>query len=107
MQPTDPFKQSTSSKQRAMGGRVVTYGALTLLGTGALVMFNQTTPSRASLADWLMAEPPTLVAQQAPQSPLQRAGASNFIASAVDRVGPSVVRIDASRIVVQQFPPCL
>ncbi|MGF1520851.1 MAG: HhoA/HhoB/HtrA family serine endopeptidase [Leptolyngbyaceae cyanobacterium] len=107
MQPVDPSKQSALSKRHAGGKRVITYGVLTLLGTGALVLLNRTTPSSASLSNWLMPEPQS-VAQQIPDvaepNPLQRAGDGNFIAAAVDRVGPSVVRIDAARTVVQQFP---
>lgn len=76
------------------------------MGTGALVLFNQTTPSRASLSDRLRHEP-SILTQQLPSitesTPLST-GESNFIATAVDRVGPSVVRIDAARTVVQQFP---
>ncbi|HEY9889894.1 MAG TPA: trypsin-like peptidase domain-containing protein, partial [Candidatus Obscuribacterales bacterium] len=84
--------------------RVITYGLLTLLGTGALVFVNQTNPSQASLSEWLLGEAPLLAQQSpAPTAVLPTPG-GNFIAAAVERVGPSVVRIDASRRVVQRVP---
>lgn len=48
---------------------------------------------------------PTLISQSATGSGRILAGQqSNFIAAAVDRVGPAVVRIDASRTVTQRVP---
>lgn len=107
MQPADPSNRSTSSEPQVKRHRVFTYGILTFLGTGALVLLNQTTPSRASLSEWFLPESQILTQQvsAAPEAvSIERAGDSNFIASAVDLVGPSVVRIDAARTVVQQFP---
>lgn len=81
-----------------------TYGLLTLVATGALVMFNRTTPSQATLLDW---ETPAPIASMLPQSETVAqlpARQSNFIAAAVERVGPAVVRIDSSRTVVQRRP---
>ena len=106
MQPADPSNHPSPSNHRSQKRRVATYGVLTLLGTGALVLLNQTTPSRASLPDWLAVQP-QMLSQQVPSasepSLIQSNGDSNFIATAVDRVGPSVVRIDSARTVVQQF----
>jgi serine protease Do len=78
--------------------QTLTYGLLTLVVTGVLLMFNRTTPSQASLLDWTRLEgnPPSLAL-------LPNEGGS-FIANAVDRVGPAVVRIDAARTVVQRVP---
>ncbi|MGD1939811.1 MAG: HhoA/HhoB/HtrA family serine endopeptidase [Leptolyngbyaceae cyanobacterium] len=95
--PSSPSPHPIRPRKR----RMVTYGVLTLLSTGALVLLNQTSPSEASLADWLRTEPPA-IAQVLPGA--TGASSSNFIADAVERVGPSVVRIDASRRVVQRSP---
>ena len=96
--PTAPSFPPPNPTPRPRKRRMATYGVLTLLGTGALVLLNHTSPSEASLADWLRTEPPA-IAQVLPG-----ASSSNFIADAVERVGPSVVRIDASRRVVQRSP---
>ena len=107
MRPANQPDYSMSSGKLPKKRRFATYGILTLLGTGALVLLNQTNPSRASLPDWLASQT-QILAQQSPAasgpSLIQQAGDGNFIAAAVDRVGPSVVRIDAARTVVQQFP---
>ena len=87
--------------------RMATYSLLTLMGTGALVLFNQTTPSEAKLSEWVQEESPpiaqevSLTVAQTPRSTFQ---STSFIADAVERVGPSVVRIDAARTVVQRTP---
>ena len=87
--------------------RMATYSLLTLMGTGALVLFNQTTPSEAKLSEWVQEELPpiaqevSLTVAQTPRSTFQ---STSFIADAVERVGPSVVRIDAARTVVQRTP---
>ena len=76
----------------------LTYALLTLVGTGALVLLNRTTPSQASLLEWAGLEPaPSTLALLPDEN-------SSFIANAVDRVGPAVVRIDAARTVVQRTP---
>ncbi|MGD1928517.1 MAG: HhoA/HhoB/HtrA family serine endopeptidase [Leptolyngbyaceae cyanobacterium] len=99
--PTAPSSPPPNPAPRPRKRRMATYGVLTLLGTGALVLLNHTSPSEASLADWLRTEPPA-IAQVLPGA--TGASSSNFIADAVERVGPSVVRIDASRRVVQRSP---
>ncbi len=89
------------------GRRLRTYGVLTLLGTTALVLFNQTTPSEARLSDWLQTELSPVaqdVSVMVAQASLPAFQSTSFIADAVERVGPSVVRIDASRTVVQRTP---
>lgn len=101
---SEPSTHRTLPKRR----RITTYGLLTLIGTGALVLFNRTTPSQASLATWFAADLPPVAQQIEPtavQSALPQVQEGNtFIADAVERVGPSVVRIDASRRVVQRTP---
>jgi Do/DeqQ family serine protease len=63
-----------------------------------LVLLNRTTPSQASLLEWAGLEPaPSTLALLPDEN-------SSFIANAVDRVGPAVVRIDAARTVVQRTP---
>ncbi|NER82994.1 MAG: trypsin-like serine protease, partial [Leptolyngbya sp. SIO1D8] len=95
-----------STQMKSKGRSVATYGLLTLLGTGALALFSQVTPSQATFSQQLAATP-QLIAQSLPAAsstvPLP-VGESNFIAAAVERVGPSVVRIDAARTVAQRFP---
>ncbi|MGF1459950.1 MAG: HhoA/HhoB/HtrA family serine endopeptidase [Leptolyngbyaceae cyanobacterium] len=107
--PNSKYIHANTHHSLPRGRRITTYGLLTLLGTGALVLFNQTTPSQASLSDWLVNERPPrsqgvsmTVAQMPPSAPSK---SSSFIADAVERVGPAVVRIDASRRVVQRVPP--
>lgn len=89
------------------GRRMKTYGVLTLLGTSALVLFNHTNPSEARLSDWLQTDLPpmaTEVSATVAQVSSPAFQSTSFIADAVERVGPSVVRIDASRTVVQRTP---
>ena len=87
-----------NSPRRNPWRQTLTYGLLTLVVTGVLMMFNRTTPSQASLLNWTRLEgnPPSLAL-------LPNEGGS-FIANAVERVGPAVVRIDAARTVVQRVP---
>jgi serine protease Do len=90
--------RNSPSPRRTPWRQTLTYGLLTLVVTGVLMMFSRTTPSQASLLDWTRLEgnPPSLAL-------LPNEGDS-FIANAVDRVGSAVVRIDAARTVVQQVP---
>ncbi|MGD1860571.1 MAG: HhoA/HhoB/HtrA family serine endopeptidase [Leptolyngbyaceae cyanobacterium] len=105
--PTSNPSSSSTSRPLFKKRRTATYGLLTLLGTGALVLLNQTTPSEASLTDWL-ADELTLDARPAATEVAQTLPSvtqnNNFIADAVEEVGPSVVRIDASRRVAQRVP---
>jgi serine protease Do len=90
--------RNSPSPRRTPWRQTLTYGLLTLVVTGVLMMFSRTTPSQASLLDWTRLEgnPPSLAL-------LPNEG-NSFIANAVDRVGAAVVRIDAARTVVQQVP---
>ncbi|MBD0266798.1 MAG: trypsin-like peptidase domain-containing protein [Cyanobacteria bacterium Co-bin8] len=75
--------------------QLMTGAMLTLASTGAVVA-TQPTPARASL------EAPILLSQGTGR--LLTGQGTNFIADAVERVGPAVVRIDAARTVVRQTP---
>ena len=77
--PTAPSSPPPNPAPRPRKRRMATYGVLTLLGTGALVLLNHTSPSEASLADWLRTEPPA-IAQVLPGA--TGASSSNFIADA-------------------------
>jgi len=105
--PTSNSPEPTTHHALPKRRRIATYGLLTLLGTGALVWFNQTAPSEASLSDWLSGESAPIVQDVSAllaQNSLPASQSTSFIADAVERVGPSVVRIDASRTVVQRLP---
>jgi len=114
--PTSNLRDRPIHRSRPKKRRVATYGLLTLLGTGALVLLNQTHPSQASLSDWFTSELPPITQQISAQSDdqvqaqvesLPRSESNSFIANAVEQVGPSVVRIDASRQIVQRVPRVL
>lgn len=76
-----------------------TYGIMTLAGTVAIALASNNLPSDASLLDSaLLGQAPTGTER------LLLGQSSNFIADAVERVGPAVVRIDAARTVVQRAP---
>ncbi|MBD2102198.1 HhoA/HhoB/HtrA family serine endopeptidase [Leptolyngbya sp. FACHB-261] len=80
--------------------------SLLLLGAGGMLISSRWSPADAGTE--AVAVGRTLVAQAAPGTiPGNRAAAfgSNFIASAVERVGPAVVRIDSSRTVTMRVPP--
>ena len=106
--PMHPQKSSDPITHHALprGRRLKTYGVLTLLGTTALVLLNQTTPSEASLSNWLQTElsptPRNAISMTVAPVSLPAFQSISFIADAVERVGHSVVRIDASRTVVQR-----
>ncbi|MFE4108106.1 HhoA/HhoB/HtrA family serine endopeptidase [Almyronema epifaneia] len=75
------------------------YFLLTLTGTGAIFLASRNVSSGAVM-------PAPLVSQVPPAGSnrlLSQTG-TNFIAAAVERVGPAVVRIDASRTVTQRRP---
>jgi Do/DeqQ family serine protease len=79
------------------------YLGLPLLGATSALCLSQGMKPHASIAQ--SADPsaaPTLVAQASRTSTL--VGGDNFIATAVDRTGPAVVRIDASRTVKARRP---
>lgn len=105
---TSPERKLRPFRHLPRWRQMLAYGTLTLVGTGALVLLNRTTPSQATLLDLIDPEPAPLLVAQESGSPATVAQLpprdSNFIAAAVDRVGPAVVRIDASRTVVQRVP---
>ncbi|MBF2034770.1 MAG: trypsin-like peptidase domain-containing protein [Leptolyngbyaceae cyanobacterium T60_A2020_046] len=105
---TSPERKLRPFRHLPRWRQMLAYGTLTLVGTGALVLLNRTIPSQATLLDLIDPEPAPLLVAQESGSPATVAQLpprdSNFIAAAVDRVGPAVVRIDASRTVVQRVP---
>ncbi|NJN49540.1 MAG: serine protease [Alkalinema sp. RL_2_19] len=98
---------------KRLSQRVVTYTLLPLAGAGLAMATVQGLSSRPSIAQ--SAAPtvsasavaaPTLVAQNRTGS-LAAAGSANFIADAVERVGPAVVRINAARTIKARRSPVL
>jgi len=80
------------------------YLSLVLLGAGGMVLGDRLLNEQALSSP---TETPT-VSQIPTQNPLNGVlgrNDNNFIANAVEQVGPSVVRINASRTVSQQVPP--
>jgi Do/DeqQ family serine protease len=73
----------------------VTYTSLVLVGALGTVIGSQLIPDRSLSPQPSIAQLP---------APLPSQGDANFIAKAVERVGPAVVRIDASRTVRSQRP---
>ncbi len=73
-----------------------TYLSVLLVGSLATLVGTQLVPTKSSLA------PQPSIAQLA--APLPAQGDQNFIARAVEKVGPAVVRIDASRTVKTRIP---
>ncbi|MDJ0705211.1 MAG: HhoA/HhoB/HtrA family serine endopeptidase [Leptolyngbyaceae cyanobacterium MO_188.B28] len=75
------------------------YGLLAVMGAGVSLLALRTAPSRAvPLAQHPISQAPSGTSR------LFVGEGSNFIAAAVERVGPAVVRIDSSRTVTQQLP---
>ncbi|MEM1309627.1 MAG: hypothetical protein AAGF98_09130, partial [Cyanobacteria bacterium P01_H01_bin.153] len=94
--PTSNSSESSTPQVLFKKRRTATYGLLTLLGTGALVLLNQTTSSEASLTNWLadeLAPSAQVISTEIAQTLPPAARNTNFIADAVEQVGPSVVRI--------------
>jgi Do/DeqQ family serine protease len=83
MSSKHPFRQS------------ITYVSLVLVGALGTVIGSQLIPDRSLSPRPSIAQLP---------APLPSQGDANFIAKAVERVGPAVVRIDASRTVRSQRP---
>lgn len=75
----------------------VTYLSLLFVGSVGTLLGTQMIPSKAM-------QPPPVIAQLPAALP---GGDQNFISAAVDRVGPAVVRIDASRTVRSRVPSIL
>jgi Do/DeqQ family serine protease len=110
MKPQDPQiqdqTQSIPGRWSNRWQRRVMYVLLPIAGAGLALSAAQGLTSRASMAQSIapLAAPtsaPMLVAQSRTEA-IAAAGNVNFIADAVDRVGPAVVRIESSRTVKAQ-----
>jgi S1-C subfamily serine protease len=93
-----------SSRRKSWQQRFTLYALLPIVGSGIAIAAHQAVLPPASVAQ--------SIAQSAPApnrtSAIAASGGINFIADAVDRVGPAVVRIDSSRKVkVAQRPSVL
>lgn len=101
----NPQTMSLSFKQLA------TYASLLVLGSGAGVLGSQYVLNQERARNRFSEAPAIL--RPLPQSTSLAVGAanssgtSNFIALAVEKVGPAVVRIDAARKVVSDIPDAL
>ncbi|MEM6715496.1 MAG: hypothetical protein AAF622_10520, partial [Cyanobacteria bacterium P01_C01_bin.147] len=88
--PMHPQKSPDPITYHALprGRRLKTYGVLTLLGTTALVLLNQTTPSEASLSNWLQTElsptPRNAISMTVAPVSLPAFQSTSFIADAVE-----------------------
>ena len=88
-----------SDRSKELWRQMIAYGLLTLTGVGAIFLAYRAAPSRAvSLAEPLISQAPSGTNR------LFVGQGANFIAAAVEKVGPAVVRIDSSRTVTQQLP---
>lgn len=76
-------------------GKSVTYLSLMALGAAAAMFATHLMPASSPLVTPSLAQLP---------APLPAGNDINFIARAVDQVGPAVVRIDASRTVQTRVP---
>lgn len=85
--------------------RVMTYTLLPIASAGLAVATVHGINSKPSIAQsTATATAPTLVAQSRTGT-IAASGGANFIADAVDRVGPAVVRIDAARTIKARQSP--
>ncbi|HEY9895925.1 MAG TPA: HhoA/HhoB/HtrA family serine endopeptidase [Candidatus Sericytochromatia bacterium] len=97
--------------------QVATYVSLLAIGSGAGILGSQYFLPRQQV-EINTADVPTML-KPSPQKPASQtaafapyaltagSGNANFIATAVERVGPAVVRIDASRKVINNLPEAL
>lgn len=83
--------------------RMVMYTLLPIAGASLAIAALQGTASRPSIAQ-SVAPAPTLLAQGR-TGMIAATGGANFIADAVERVGPAVVRIDAARTIKARRSP--
>jgi Do/DeqQ family serine protease len=100
-QTTAPFTQSAVPSARPKGWQRLALSALLpIAGVGLAMAAASGMVSRPSIAQSTPATlpAPTLVAQDRTGA-IAASGGVNFIADAVDRVGPAVVRIESSRTV--------
>jgi Do/DeqQ family serine protease len=82
----------------ALSKRLAMYALLPIAGASVAIAGMQWTPRPSIAQDQPSATAPMLVAQSRTGT-IAATGGSNFIADAVEAVGPAVVRIDASRTV--------
>jgi Do/DeqQ family serine protease len=85
------FRRSTKLQRLVLGGLVP------FLASVATIAATQSLNPQPSIAQ--STEPTPVLLAQSRTGTLAASGGSNFIADAVERVGPAVVRIDASRTV--------
>lgn len=84
-----------------------TYGLLMLISTGAIALGGRSLPAWAEapgISDQILGNSSLVSQASGGTGRLLIGQGSNFIADAVEQVGPAVVRIDASRTVVQRAP---
>jgi len=102
-QPNDlPFNASVYKNQdheKFSWQKPATYLSLVLLGAGITFSGNYLI-SRHRLLPQISVEPPSLAAQAS----LPPTTDTNFVPAVVEKVGPAVVRIDASKTVTSQTP---
>jgi len=102
-QPNDiPFNASVYKNQdheKFSWQKPATYLSLVVLGAGITFSGNYLI-SRHRLLTQISVEPPSLAAQAS----LPPTTDTNFVAAVVEKVGPAVVRIDASKTVTSQTP---
>lgn len=97
--PLTPSTPKNSAMKPAAWANPATYLVPLAVGAGLMFVGDRWITSKPSLAQQVAA--PTTVAQ-IPASPIT--AGSNFIATAVERVGPAVVRIDSARTVTRRTP---
>ncbi len=101
MNPQDPQTPTQSTDRRNWRPRLLISALLPIAGVGLAIAAASGMASRPSIAQSTTPAPaaaPTFVAQGRTEA-IAAAGGVNFIADAVDRVGPAVVRIESSRTV--------
>jgi Do/DeqQ family serine protease len=94
-----PDQPSPPTRSRRLAPRATLYALLPIVSATVTIAAMPWLP-RPSIAQSVNPNPaaPMLIAQSR-TSAIAATGGSNFIADAVDRVGPAVVRIDASRTI--------
>ncbi|MBE9029676.1 trypsin-like peptidase domain-containing protein [filamentous cyanobacterium LEGE 11480] len=90
---------------KRLGQRLVTYTVLPIAGAGLAIAAFQGTASRPSIAQSAVPAAGTTLLAQGRTGALAASGGANFIADAVERVGPAVVRIDAARTIKARRSP--
>lgn len=106
-EPHFPALVSSSHQRRWRRPAAFSYGVLMLVSTGAIALGGQILPAWAevpAISDQALGNSSLVSQASGGTDRLLLGQGSNFIADAVERVGPAVVRIDASRTVVQRAP---